>query len=210
MTKDEALKLALEALELHLAHHEHGCVYLDPALAAIKEVLAQPAQEPDRQELQANGTHPAPCARHCEATAFNIVIRNLKAQLAQPAQEPVAWIEHHKGGDNLVWDDPNGKRTPLYTAPPAAQPAQEPDELELLRDEIERVHVENRRLIDRIETIGVPIGVGGFATTTSTPSQRPWVGLTDEQWQIFADLLECFITRQKKDIIEAKLKEKNT
>jgi hypothetical protein len=46
MTKDEALKLALEALELHLAHHEHGCVYLDPAVTAIKEALAQPVQEP--------------------------------------------------------------------------------------------------------------------------------------------------------------------
>ena len=46
MNEREALKLALEALELHLAHHEHGCVYLDPALAAIKEALAQPEQEP--------------------------------------------------------------------------------------------------------------------------------------------------------------------
>ena len=24
-------------------------------------------------------------------------------------QEPVAWIEHHKGGDNLEWDNPGGK-----------------------------------------------------------------------------------------------------
>jgi hypothetical protein len=36
-------------------------------------------------------------------------------------QEPVAWIEHHKGGDNLEWDNPGGKCTPLYTTPPAAQ-----------------------------------------------------------------------------------------
>lgn len=27
------------------------------------------AQKPDRHELQANGKHPAPCARFCEATA---------------------------------------------------------------------------------------------------------------------------------------------
>lgn len=35
--------------------------------------------------------NPAPCARHCEANAFQIVIKNLKAQLAQPEQEPVAY-----------------------------------------------------------------------------------------------------------------------
>jgi hypothetical protein len=35
-----------------------------------------------------------------------------------PHYEPVAWIEHHKGGDNLVWDDPSGERTPLYTTTP--------------------------------------------------------------------------------------------
>jgi hypothetical protein len=35
----------------------------------------------------------------------------------QDTNKPVAWIEHHKGGDNLVWDDPSGERTPLYTTP---------------------------------------------------------------------------------------------
>ena len=37
--------------------------------------------QPDRQELQAKGKHPAPCARFCEANAFQIEIRNLKAKL---------------------------------------------------------------------------------------------------------------------------------
>ncbi len=59
-------------------------------------VAAQPEQEPDRQALQAAGTHPAPCARHCEAKAYEIEIRSLKAalrkELEQPKQEPVAWI----------------------------------------------------------------------------------------------------------------------
>jgi hypothetical protein len=85
MTKDEALKLALEALKKG-----------DYALVnAICEELkqAQPEQiqpsadsnthQPKRHELQAKGEHPAPCARYCEANAFQIVIKNLKAQLAQ-------------------------------------------------------------------------------------------------------------------------------
>lgn len=35
----------------------------------------------DRHELQKQGNHPAPCARHCEATAFEVEIRRLKALL---------------------------------------------------------------------------------------------------------------------------------
>lgn len=39
----------------------------------------------------------------------------------------------------------------------------------------------------------------------SSLAQRTRVGLTDEQWQIIADTLGCFITRGQKDIIEAAL-----
>ena len=86
MNKDEALDLALEALDIvkiHFTQNRH----VNEAITAIKQALA--------------------------------------AQAA-PVQ-PVAWIEHHKGGDNLEWDNPGGKCTALYTTPPAAQPAvQEP------------------------------------------------------------------------------------
>ena len=41
-------------------------------------------------------------------------------------------------------------------------------------------------------------------------AQRTWVGLTDEEWQEIADTLGCFITRSQKEIIEARLREKNT
>ena len=57
--------------------------------------------------------------------AQQITIDKLEQALAAPVQEPVAYIEHHTGGDNLVWDDPGGKRSPLYTTPPA-QPAPVP------------------------------------------------------------------------------------
>jgi hypothetical protein len=38
--------------------------------------------------------------------------------------------------------------------------------------------------------------------STSPPPRQP---LTEEQWQIMADTLDCFITRGQKDIIEAAL-----
>jgi hypothetical protein len=81
----EALRMALEVLEKNTKHLPADFDYHFEAITAIKEALAQP----ERHELQAKGEHPAPCARHCEATAFGIVIKNLKAQLAQ-TQEPVA------------------------------------------------------------------------------------------------------------------------
>lgn len=37
----------------------------------------------DRHELQAQGNHPAPCARWCEATAFEIELRRLRALLRE-------------------------------------------------------------------------------------------------------------------------------
>lgn len=36
----------------------------------------------NRTEQQAAGTHPAPCARHCEANAFQIEIRRLQSHVA--------------------------------------------------------------------------------------------------------------------------------
>jgi hypothetical protein len=42
----EVMKQALEALKLHLTHHEHGCVYLNPVMRAIEAELAKPEQEP--------------------------------------------------------------------------------------------------------------------------------------------------------------------
>lgn len=34
------------------------------------------------------------------------------------ASDPVAYIEHHKAGDNLVLDSPGANSSPLYTSPP--------------------------------------------------------------------------------------------
>lgn len=58
--------------------------------------------------------------------------------------QPVAWIEHHKGGDNLNWervDHPYATATPLYAAPqpPAEQGVELSDEqLEAVIDAADR------------------------------------------------------------------------
>ena len=44
MTDREAMKMALDALKLHLLHHEHGCVYLNPVMYALEAALAQSEQ----------------------------------------------------------------------------------------------------------------------------------------------------------------------
>ena len=64
-----------------------------------------PVQEPDRRPLQAAGTHPAPCARHCEAKAFEIEIRGLKSALkqAQPVQEPATCRFCHSKKGCWTW-----------------------------------------------------------------------------------------------------------
>jgi hypothetical protein len=60
-----------------------------------------------------------------------------QAALAQPAQEPVAWmVTYQDGSREVVYEAPSNLHpdysdiptsiTPFYTTPPAAQPAQEP------------------------------------------------------------------------------------
>ncbi len=52
MTKDEALKLALVALDIVKLHYTQNC-HVNEAIAAIKEALAQPEQEPTCPECKA-------------------------------------------------------------------------------------------------------------------------------------------------------------
>ena len=58
---------------------------------------------------------------------------------------PAAYIEHHKGGDNLIWEPlkTSPQVTPLYAAPPAPQP----DDTALLRQALEALEIANS-LID--------------------------------------------------------------
>jgi hypothetical protein len=105
-----------------------------------KAALAQPEQEPDRRALQAAGTHPAPCARHCEAKAFEIEIRSLNSRLKQTlpmkaadefelhrllAEERYTVRQLSRALREQV-ESPTFMGEPLitHTTPPAAQPKQ--------------------------------------------------------------------------------------
>ena len=180
--KNEALKQALECIE---RLNKHGWILADfedevyATLASLKAALEQP----DRRALQAEGTHPAPCARHCEAKAFEIEIRGLKSALkqAQPVQEPseaalqalarrCLWIAY-------CWNDHNFKEAYTYARLTAqkhgvhnfdeanewitAQPVQEPTPwrdmvvVSLVREGINKHRA--RELADHFATQPLPV-----------------------------------------------------
>ena len=64
-------------------------------------------------------------------------------QASTPAvlSEPAAWIEHHKGGDNLIWDLQKGspRVTPLYTHPAPSEPAAPVDARDALMNAVRRL-----------------------------------------------------------------------
>ena len=108
MTDKEAMKLALDALETLMI--ERGSIY-EKAIAALKERLAQ--TEPI-QSLQ---------CFHCQVTIETLNDKVMQL-MAQPEQEPVAWlVEFENGEQELHFDEQSvGEiHTPLYSIPPAPQ-----------------------------------------------------------------------------------------
>ena len=151
MTEREALKLALEALEVanscvdgyYIPKGKTHLPEVEEAITAIEKVLAQP-------EFVLNGID-CSCGRKWR------VVNNTLTASAQPEQEPVAFICQ---GNAYMADDVDEYCTamhiPLYTTPP----------------------------------------------------QRTWVGLTDEEREELMDIYDVASTDYAQ-AIEAKLKGKN-
>ena len=111
MTKDVALKLALEALECALSDDRPYIVQCKEAITAIKEALAQPEQEPEHVTYAGNGT--AGFLEGERPTGFFI-----QADRQQPEQEPVAYLcENAVGHKYFRWKKPSSTYKPiaLYT-----------------------------------------------------------------------------------------------
>jgi len=145
MTDKEALKLALEALELHGKQYPHMVKgYCLDAITAIKQALADSALDRMAENARELGLDYGPAQE--QVAGFNVVLdkgmppNTMKFVQPAPVQqsrsdvEPVAWVVEDEHGERLEWAGDahscHGLPTlPLYTTPPVAQPApvQEPD-----------------------------------------------------------------------------------
>ena len=96
-----------------------------------------------------------------------------------------------------------------------AQPEQGPVAWMHVMDNTEGIKANGTGLVSITQKQKHPFGKAGVDFSKSypvistplytSPQPRPWVGLTDEQWQVVADTLNCTITRSQKDIIETAL-----
>jgi hypothetical protein len=139
MTKDEALKLALEALQFN-GNIWHMDCKKDVAIAVIKEALAQPEQERTDYAVHLNHCNIGECQGVCKYLDDDcpaLKHADMKAKwdspaTQQPAQEPVAWIQKDMqcddfDPDSVTCEKPNigadgWKWIPLYTTPPQRKP----------------------------------------------------------------------------------------
>ena len=124
---------------------------------------------------------------------YRALVKTLRARLAQPESEPVAWTV---GG--LITDfsrDFSAYKTktytkPLYTTPPQAEPKPVAD-----------------KYLMEVECTKCGAKQDGVLTVTTPQQRKEWQGLTDAEWET---------THWSPDFragakwAEAKLKEKNT
>jgi len=131
--------------------------------------------------------------------------RGKKAALAQPAQEPVAWMwKDMRGQDVVSLFEPRLNSIPLYIIPP--MPAQKTTAIHQFRSP----HSVN--WYDGFPDHHDGSGPYEVRTLYITPPKREWVGLTDEE--IAQGNKESWVDKQAWQSAvwwaETKLKQKNT
>jgi hypothetical protein len=194
MTTDDIIRMAREAGfadgVAEIVGLEGFANYFADNKKALEAALEQPEQPADRRALQAAGIHPAPCARHCEAKAFEIEIRSLKSALrtalAQPEQEQ---MRMPKVGDRVIClEDESFGTVASLTA------GGSPD---IAFDDGSR----GTYMVNEFAKL--------FGYVTPPAAQRPWQGLTEEEFLEACELAERGNYLLAFQRIQAKLKERN-
>ena len=203
MTKDEALKLALEALKIweQMYPKSSASAYRTPAITAIKEALAQPEQE-------STNWHVIDPTGNVVATEKDAIHGWARLGGFKPTLEVL--LAHHESGWRVVPAPP----LPVQPDQSVAGYCKKIGELIAERDRLRAA------LAQPVQPEQEPVAweqfhehmAGSFYTH---PPQRTWVGLTDEEIADCAEKMEASdptdsFWREFFRGIEAKLKEKNT
>lgn len=90
-------------------------IWLDDGLSGFSQInimcgeeqigtlnLTQEGIQPTRNDLQKEGKHPAPCARFCEATAFEIEIRRLRTEAQGAAAAKAVLSQFYHASKELI------------------------------------------------------------------------------------------------------------
>jgi hypothetical protein len=190
MTTERALDLALETLESIQA--AYPCETVGKRITAIKQARALDKKAENARELGLD---------------------------YEPVQEPVAWA-HKEGLEKINDFDASiyarggfDDAVPLYTTPPAQPaPVQEPVAWVCYG-------APGKRDIDFEEADINKLPIGTQLYTTPPAAKREWTGLTDEEIKsleklaidpVDANNWGVFNRERFAELIEAKLKEKNT
>jgi hypothetical protein len=181
MTKDEALDLALEALE---TGQNHG-VAIDKLRRYIKQARSAPVQEPSYETLWHKVWPDAGSFVRASADDLRKFARSVATPPAQPApvQEPVAWTAREiELIDGMI---------------------------RVQMDHAERCdHIGNRTMAERQKGWDMErVALLQKVRATPPAAQRSWVGLTTED---ILNLGAGIVNFEYAKAIEAKLKEKNT
>ncbi len=192
MTKDEALKMALSALETVRPYEVVDYIPLEEAITALRQAIEQQEQDWSIEEAAL-----ASLREHMRE------IKQLRAALEQAGHIPDAtkmMQEPDVYGDGNVYRGQRSKdsttKTLHYTAQPEAE-NQEP--VAWMSPNKERLEFSRKDTVYGSHTIPL----------YTTPPKREWVGLTDEEIDdIAAESGFGYINVAR--AIEAKLKEKNT
>ena len=224
MTKDEALRKVLVTLEwFEERKHLNQFDWQTQHIADIKEALAQPEMRPDEistdELIYMSGRYDG---MKQERALWELSRLGQEIE-AQPEQEPAFYTNERGSQPVAPWGKSEDYCIPLYYAP--QQLEQEPvDFASLLREAEEIVQSKPtwKRFIDGTPlTNDIAVWMAVFAQDVArrtTPPQRPWVGLTDEERGSVLDSVPPdnmggeYYDKEITAIafaIEAKLKEKN-